>query len=99
MQSPATTSSALAIPFKSPPQAQLPGVSQVCKMLGRTETSSKLLSLGFSQSSFTRALGAQGEAMFDAALPTVGFMPTGWNVRSYGGLEWAKTGHDFGPGF
>jgi hypothetical protein len=39
----------------------------------------------FSDSSFTYALGAQGEAMFDAALPTVGFMPTGWKVRSYGG--------------
>jgi hypothetical protein len=48
----------------------------------------------FSRPSFTLALGAQGETMFDAALPTVGFMPTGRKVRSYGGLEWTKTGHD-----
>jgi len=48
----------------------------------------------FSRPSFTLALGAQGETMFDAALPTVGFMPSGRNVRSYGGVEWTKTGHD-----
>jgi len=48
----------------------------------------------FSEPSFTRALGAHGETMFDAALPTVGFMPAGWNVRSHGGLEWTQTKHD-----
>ncbi|MGO9641533.1 MAG: hypothetical protein ACLP1Y_09550 [Candidatus Acidiferrales bacterium] len=48
----------------------------------------------FSQPSFTLALGAQGETMFDAALPTVGFMPEGRKVRSWGGLEWTRTGHD-----
>jgi len=48
----------------------------------------------FSEPSFTSALGAQGEAMFDAALPRVGFMPTGIKVRSYGGVDWTKTNHD-----
>ena len=48
----------------------------------------------FSDSAFTSALGAHGETMFDAALPTVGFMPTGWKVRSYGAAEWTETGHD-----
>ena len=48
----------------------------------------------FSRPSFTAALGAQGEMMFDAALPTVGFMPTGRKVRSSGELQWSKTGHD-----
>jgi len=48
----------------------------------------------FSQPSFTLALGAQGEMMFDAALPAVGFMPTGRNVRLHGGLQWTRTGHD-----
>lgn len=48
----------------------------------------------FSESSFTYALGAHGETMFDAALPTVGFMPKGRKVRSYGGREWNETKHD-----
>jgi hypothetical protein len=48
----------------------------------------------YSDSSFTYALGAQGETMFDAALPTVGFMPTGWKVQSHGVAVWTKTRHD-----
>jgi hypothetical protein len=48
----------------------------------------------FSEPSFTLGLGAQGEVMFDAALPTVGFMPTGRNVRAYGKAVWTKTKHD-----
>jgi len=48
----------------------------------------------FSESSFTYALGAHGETMFDAALPRVGFMPTGRNVRSRGAVEWTETNHD-----
>jgi hypothetical protein len=48
----------------------------------------------FSAPTFTYALGMHGETMFDAALPTVGFMPTGIKVRSYGGVEWTETGHD-----
>jgi hypothetical protein len=48
----------------------------------------------FSESPFTYALGAHGETMFDAALPTVGFMPRGFKVRSFGGAEWTETKHD-----
>lgn len=48
----------------------------------------------FSDSSFTSALGAHGEAMFDAALPTVGFMPKGRKVRSYGTASWTETKND-----
>jgi hypothetical protein len=52
------------------------------------------LVLEFSHTEFGRALGHQAETMFDAALPRKGFVPTGWNVRAYGGREWTETGHD-----
>lgn len=52
------------------------------------------LVLQFSNESFTRALGRHGELMFDAALPTAGFLPNGRDVRSYGGKEWKETNHD-----
>jgi hypothetical protein len=48
----------------------------------------------FSAPTFTAGLGAQGELMFDAALPTVGFMPTARKVRTYRGKEWKETDHD-----
>jgi hypothetical protein len=48
----------------------------------------------FSAPAFTAGLGAQGELMFDAALPTVGFLPTARKVRAYGGKEWKETEHD-----
>jgi hypothetical protein len=48
----------------------------------------------FSDPEFTRALGAHGEQMFDAALPRFGFMPVGTKVRSYEGKTWMETGHD-----
>lgn len=48
----------------------------------------------FSDQMFTAGLGLQGEAMFDAALPTVGFMPKGRNVTSYNGKQWIETKHD-----
>jgi hypothetical protein len=48
----------------------------------------------FSEPAFTAGLGAQGELMFDAALPTVGFLPTSRKVRSYGGRAWTETNHD-----
>ena len=48
----------------------------------------------FSESSFTSALGSQGEMMFDAALPTVGFMPKERKVTLYRGVEWTETKHD-----
>jgi hypothetical protein len=48
----------------------------------------------FSDPAFTAALGAQGEMMFDAALASVGFIPTHRKVRTYGGKTWTETGHD-----
>lgn len=48
----------------------------------------------FSESTFTHALGMHGETMFDAALPTGGFMPRGIKVRSYNGVQWKETNHD-----
>lgn len=48
----------------------------------------------FSAPAFTAGLGAQGELMFDAALPSVGFLPTARKVRSYGGKDWKATEHD-----
>jgi len=48
----------------------------------------------FSEPAFTRAVGEQGEIMFDAALPVAGFLPTARKVRSYGGKEWTETKHD-----
>ena len=48
----------------------------------------------FSAPAFTAGLGAQGELLFDAALPTVGFLPTGRKVRSYKEKEWRETEHD-----
>jgi len=48
----------------------------------------------FSASEFTRALGRHGELMFDAALPTQGFMPKAKKVTAYGGKQWTTTGHD-----
>jgi hypothetical protein len=32
--------------------------------------------------------------MFDAALASVGFIPTGRKVRAFGGKTWTETGHD-----
>lgn len=52
------------------------------------------LILHYSNPEFTRALGRHGELMFDAALPTVGFMPRGKDVSAYGGKKWEETGHD-----
>jgi hypothetical protein len=48
----------------------------------------------FFDPAFTAGLGAQGEQMFDAALPTVGFLPTARKVRAYRGKEWNETEHD-----
>lgn len=40
------------------------------------------------------ALGNHGELMIDAALPKAGFIPSGEDVREYGGLKWEETEHD-----
>jgi hypothetical protein len=52
------------------------------------------LVLRFSDPEFTKAIGAHGEQMFDAALPRFGFMPIGSKVRSFREKEWVETGHD-----
>jgi hypothetical protein len=48
----------------------------------------------FSNPDFTKALGAQGEQMFDAALPRFGFHANSGKRGSYGGKTWTETGHD-----
>lgn len=48
----------------------------------------------YSKSSFTTAIGAHGETMFDAALPRVGFLPIARNVSEYKGTKWTKTDHN-----
>ena len=48
----------------------------------------------FSKPEFTRALGEQGELMFDAALPRVGFVPKAEKVKAYFGREWTESAHD-----
>ncbi len=48
----------------------------------------------FSAPAFTAGIGAQGETMFDAALPTAGFLPTARKVKVYNGKEWKETEHD-----
>jgi hypothetical protein len=52
------------------------------------------LVLRSSEQPFTRAIGRHGEMMFDAALPTGGFLPRGRNVNAYGGNRWTESGHD-----
>jgi hypothetical protein len=46
----------------------------------------------YSDSDFTAALGAHGEMMFDAALPTIQFTPVARDVRQYQGRVWTATG-------
>jgi hypothetical protein len=50
---------------------------------------------GFSTPEFGRALGHQGEMLFDAALPTKGFLPRAWNARAWNDREWTETAHNF----
>src|SRR6266851_5101150 len=59
----------------------------------RAEEIRKLVAT-YSDSTFTTALGHHGELMFDAALPTGGFMPKGRKVRAYGDREWTDSAHD-----
>ena len=48
----------------------------------------------YSRPEFARAVGQHGETMFDAALPTGGFMPRAKDVREYEGRKWEQTAHD-----
>ena len=52
------------------------------------------LVLQYSRPEFGRALGRHGETMFDAALPTVGFLPQAKKVRRYQEKVWDFTQHD-----
>ncbi len=55
---------------------------------------SKKLVMRFSGTDIGRAIGRQAEMLFDAALPTVGFMPVARKVQEYEGRRWEKTEHD-----
>lgn len=48
----------------------------------------------YSSSDFARAVGRQGELMFDAALPRFGFVPRAKDVREWQGRRWEQTEHD-----
>ena len=48
----------------------------------------------YSSPDFARAVGRQGEMMFDAALPQYGFVPRGRDVREWQGRRWDQTEHD-----
>jgi len=48
----------------------------------------------YSSSDFARAVGRQGEVMFDAALPRYGFVPRARDVREWQGRRWEQTEHD-----
>jgi hypothetical protein len=48
----------------------------------------------FSAAHLSHAIGNNGENMFDAALPKVGFMPRGENVKDWTGKKWSKTRED-----
>jgi hypothetical protein len=52
------------------------------------------LVLRFSTPEFGRALGHHAETMFDAALPTAGFLPKAKNLREYNGHKWTESQHD-----
>jgi hypothetical protein len=48
----------------------------------------------FSDATFARAIGFQGELLVDATLPRAAFVPVDRNVRSFNGKTWTATGHD-----
>jgi hypothetical protein len=48
----------------------------------------------YSNDEFARAVGRQGEAIVDAALPRYGFMPKAVNVNEWRGRRWDRSGHD-----
>jgi len=48
----------------------------------------------YSSNDFARAVGRQGEAMFDAGLPRFGFMPKARDVREWQGRRWERTEHN-----
>jgi len=48
----------------------------------------------YSTSDFARAVGRQGEVMFDAALPRFGFVPKARDVREWQGRRWERSEHN-----
>lgn len=48
----------------------------------------------FSEPTFTRALGNQGELLVDAGLPSVGFLPKARDANQFGGRQWTETKHN-----
>jgi hypothetical protein len=68
--------------------------SRRCRYWKRKAAELRELVLLFSGQTFARALGAQGELLIDAGLPRAKFIPVGWEVRSWNGVDWKETGHD-----
>ncbi len=64
------------------------------RYVARRAEAVRRLVVQFSTPDFGRALGQQGELMFDAALPTKGFMPRARNTRIWKDHEWMKTQHN-----
>ena len=48
----------------------------------------------YSEATFARAIGHQGELLVDAALPLAGLRPLARNTRSFGSKVWGETGQD-----
>jgi hypothetical protein len=82
-------------------QEELPGVGMIMLFHATTHRywrrqAQEVIALvsKFSAPAFTAGIGAQGETMFDASLPTVGFLPTARKVKAYDGNVWRETEHD-----
>jgi len=65
-----------------------------CRYWRRQSDARIKLIQGYSNESFGRALGHQGETMFDAALGGKGFRVLGKNVSEFGGRKWEATGEN-----
>ena len=68
--------------------------SRRCRYWKRKAVELRQVVLAYSDQTFTRALGVQGELLIDAGLPQVGFIPTGREVKSWEGRTWTETNHD-----
>lgn len=61
------------------------------RYVARRAEAIRRLVTAFSATDFGRALGQQGEMMFDAALPTQGFLPRARNTRQWGDRRWVTS--------
>lgn len=68
--------------------------SRQCRYWKRKSNELRRMVLAFSDPSFTRALGVQGELLIDAGFPQVGFMPMAREVKIWEGRSWTETNHD-----